>query len=596
MMKIDNDTRLLYSYTRPYRITIAGITLLSVLSAGFEAINLAALVPLLQLMSSDSSPGGTLWSAINTVFSFIGIPLNFLTLILVLAILFLIGQTFLYIKKHMQTHLRFQVSSDLQNILFRNGLETDIRYHYTHKTGSMMNVLTNESGRASNVLFIITDLITGIFFICVYCAMLLYISVTMTALCLVIALVAFSLLNIQISASKKMGHEVVETNTRLNEFINERLNQVKLIKIFSNEKRESEQFGHLTDSFVRDNSDYMMNGIKIETIFQIIIFFIAITILVVSTLVIHMQLPLLLVFIFILIRLTDPLRQINAQRHQLAGDIASLKKIDDTLTALKTSQTISNGKRHFNGLDKAIELDHVDFSYTPGTLVLSDITISIRKNEMTAIVGASGSGKSTLVDLIIRLIDLDRGAIKVDGADLREYDLHSFRAKIGFVSQDCFIFNTSVLENIAYSSATSSQEDAVRAATAAHAHDFIMRLPEGYDTLLGERGVMLSGGERQRISLARALYSNPDILILDEATSALDSESEKIIQDSIKGIRNHCTILVIAHRLSTIEMADEILVMEKGSIVERGTSVQLLSNRGSFARYHALQHGGTLPC
>jgi len=588
-MKISDDTRLLYSYSRPYRKKLSAITILAIICAGFEAINLGALVPLLQLMNSDGTPGGFLWAGLSAMFSFVGLPLNFLSLITILVILFLTGQILLYIKKRMQTHLRFRVSADLKNTLLRQGLDTDIRYHYTHKTGSLINLLTHESEGAANGLFSITELITGIIFICVYCVMLLYISVAMTALCLVIALIALSLLNIQISASKKMGSVLVETNMRLNEFIDERLNQIKLIKIFSKENRESEQFTNITDSYARDTSTFMMNGIKIETNFQVIIFFIAITILIVSTLVIHMQLPLLLVFIFILIRLTDPLRQFNAQRHQLAGDIASLKKIDGTLKEMHNTRTITSGQWQFNGLNEAIALDNVSFSYDPQKPVLQDITFTLKKNRMVAVVGASGSGKSTLVDLIMRLIEPDNGTIRIDGVDLREYQIANYHAKIGYVSQDCFIFNQSVMENIAYGSDAPSQERGIEAAIAAHAHDFIMDLPLGYDTLLGERGVTLSGGEKQRISLARALYGNPDILILDEATSSLDSASEKIIKDSIKEIRNRCTILVIAHRLSTIEMADEILVMENGRIVERGTYDELLKNAGTFARYHALQ-------
>ena len=594
-MQVSDDIQLLYSYSNPYRKRLAVIATLAIVCAGFEAINLGALVPLLQLMNSDSSPGGALWTFLSSIFFLIGLPLNFLTLILVLAFLFLIGQGLQYVRKTFQTRLWFTASSDMKNRIFRQALETDIGYHYTHKSGSLINLLTHESERSANVLFIMTELLTYCIFICIYFGMLLYISVPMTLLCLVIAVSALILLNAMIVRSQKMGTVMVETNMRMGEFINEHISMVKLIKIFSKEDREARKFENITRTYARNNSAFMMNGVKIETLFQIIIFLIAIMILIISTLVIHMQLPLLLVFLFILIRLTEPLRQFNAQRHQLAGDIASLRQIDDTLRELRAALNITNGRRKFSGFTDAIVVDHVDFSYSPDLPVLKDISLSIRKNKMVAIVGASGSGKSTLVDLIVRLIDPGCGTIKVDNHDLREYDLSSYRAKIGFVSQNCFIFNTSVLENITYSSDTGSREEAIRAATAAHAHDFIMKLPEGYDTLLGERGVMLSGGERQRISLARALYSNPEILMLDEATSALDSESERIIQDSIREIRNRSTILVIAHRLSTIEMADEILVMDNGRIVEQGTSAELRANGGSFARYHALQHGGDLP-
>ena len=588
-MKIGDDTLLLYSFSRPYRKKLALITILAIICAGFEAINLGALVPLLQLMSIESAPGGALWSALSGAFALIGLPLNFLTLLSVLTVLFLIGQVLQFYKKTVQTRLWFTASSDLKKRIFRQALATDVGYHTTHKAGSLILLLSGESEHAANVLFIVTELVTYSIFICVYCAMLLYISVPMTILCLVIALSALVLLNTRIAASKRMGQIMVETNMRMSEFINERVGMVKLVKIFSKERREDERFEALTGAYAKDNSAFMINGITIETIFQVIIFLIAIMILIVSMLVIQMQMALMLVFIFVLIRLTDPLRQFNAQRHQLAGNIASLKKIDITLHEMHNTRTISGGNRLFTGLNEAIALENVSFSYEPRKPVLQDITFTLRKNGMVAIVGASGSGKSTLVDLIMRLIEPNSGTIRIDGIDLRKYEIDSYHAKIGYVSQDCFIFNQSVMENITYSSDTPSQERAIEVAIAAHAHEFIMKLPHVYDTLLGERGVTLSGGERQRISLARALYGNPDILILDEATSALDSESEKIIQDSIRGIRDRCTILVIAHRLSTIQMADEILVMENGRIVERGTSAELLNNGGAFARYHALQ-------
>lgn len=274
------------------------------------------------------------------------------------------------------------------------------------------------------------------------------------------------------------------------------------------------------------------------------------------------------------------------------GDIASLRTIDAMLREMESTRTVTGGSRHFGGLDTAITVENVSFPYPDGRPVPRDVSFRLQKNGLVAVAGASGSGKSTLADLLMRLIEQRQGTIRADGIDIREFDIASSHARIGFVSQDCFLFNRTVAANIAYGADSVSQEQVVAAATAAHAHDFIMNLPQGYDTLLGERGVLLSGGERQRVSLARALYGSPDIPILDEAKSALDSGSEKIIQESIREIRDRCTILVIAHRLSTIGMADEILVMEDGRIVERGTCSGLLENKGAFARFHALQMTG----
>jgi ABC-type multidrug transport system fused ATPase/permease subunit len=209
---------------------------------------------------------------------------------------------------------------------------------------------------------------------------------------------------------------------------------------------------------------------------------------------------------------------------------------------------------------------------------------------MVALVGASGGGKSTLVDLIIRLIEPDEGSIKIDGMDINMFDLSSYRRKIGFVSQDSYLINESILLNITYGYDTVSRERAMEVAKLVNAHEFITQLPNAYDTEIGDKGVKLSGGQKQRISLARALYREPELLILDEATSALDSESERIIQESIIRLKHKYTIIAIAHRLSTIQNSDKIVVIEKGSNIETGSHDELLKRNGNYAKYYALQH------
>jgi ABC-type multidrug transport system fused ATPase/permease subunit len=376
----------------------------------------------------------------------------------------------------------------------------------------------------------------------------------------------------------------------MNEFITERLGLVKLIKIFSTEILETEKLKNITDEYTKNNTDYWMNGVKIETSFQIIIFTIALSILYISAIILTLPLAMLLVFIFILIRLTDPLRQINAKRHDLGGQLASLEQIDLTLKETSDSKSIRNGEIIFETVHDKIEVNHVFFSYSETTPVIRDVRFTIRKNEMVALVGASGGGKSTIVDMIIRLIEPDAGNISIDGIDIRSLDIVGYHRKIGFVSQDSYIFNDSILNNICYGARTVSLEKAIEAAITANAHDFIMNLPEGYNSELGERGVKLSGGQKQRISLARAIYKNPEILILDEATSALDSESEKVIQQSIISIKNKYTIIVIAHRLSTIENADKIIVIEKGAVTETGTHKELIVAGGTYAKYYHIQY------
>jgi ATP-binding cassette subfamily B protein len=236
-----------------------------------------------------------------------------------------------------------------------------------------------------------------------------------------------------------------------------------------------------------------------------------------------------------------------------------------------------------------VEFKGVDFSYEKARQILFDVTFNIPAGHRVAVVGHSGSGKSTLARLLYRFYDVSGGAILVNGIDVRNLKQASLRSAIGIVPQDTVLFNDSILYNIRYGRPDASDEEIFEAARAAHIHEFIVSLPKGYETAVGERGLKLSGGEKQRVAIARALLKNPRILIFDEATSALDSRAEKAIQAELERISQGRTTLVIAHRLSTVMDADQILVLSQGRIVERGTHAQLLDAKGEYARMWALQ-------
>jgi subfamily B ATP-binding cassette protein MsbA len=221
--------------------------------------------------------------------------------------------------------------------------------------------------------------------------------------------------------------------------------------------------------------------------------------------------------------------------------------------------------------------------------VLDEINLTIHRGTTLALVGGSGAGKSTLADLVPRFYDPTAGKITIDGIDLRDYDFTTLRKSMGIVSQETFLFNDSVRNNIGYPRPTASETEIIQAAKQANAYDFIMQLPQGFDTEIGDRGVMLSGGQRQRIAIARALLSNPDILVLDEATSALDTVSEHLVQQAIERLSSDRTSIVIAHRLSTVQKADQIVVLEKGKIIEVGTHIELLNKGGRYTHLYSLQ-------
>jgi subfamily B ATP-binding cassette protein MsbA len=247
----------------------------------------------------------------------------------------------------------------------------------------------------------------------------------------------------------------------------------------------------------------------------------------------------------------------------------------------------------FPGLRREIVFDDVWFAYEPDAWVLQGLRLEVPKGKVVAIVGPSGAGKSTLVDLLPRFVEPQRGAVRIDGTSIATYSRRSLRRALGIVSQQTVIFNDTVRANIAYGDEAGAPREAVEAAArAANAHAFIERLPQGYDTMLGERGTRLSGGERQRVAIARAILRDPPILILDEATSALDSESERLVQEAVQRLLEHRTVLVIAHRLATVARADHIAVLAGGRVVEEGRHAELIAAGGLYQRLHALELSG----
>ena len=282
-------------------------------------------------------------------------------------------------------------------------------------------------------------------------------------------------------------------------------------------------------------------------------------------------------------------RHINGATAEFSSFEGSLSNIKELLRT-DNKPYLQDGLVQFSKLQRTIEFVDVDFGYDANVPVLHNITLTIKRGQMTALVGTSGAGKSTLVDLIPRFHDPTGGKILLDGVDLREFESNSLRLRLAVVSQDTFIFNTSVRSNIAYAMEGVDEAAIEEAARLANALEFIQELPQGFETKLGDRGVRLSGGQRQRIAIARALLRDPDILILDEATSALDSVSERLIQESIEKLSFGRTVIAIAHRLSTIIRADKVVVLEQGRIVEQGGYQELLEQRGKLWKYHQMQH------
>jgi len=294
-------------------------------------------------------------------------------------------------------------------------------------------------------------------------------------------------------------------------------------------------------------------------------------------------------FLFAIFQLMPPIKELSSVNNRVQEATAAGKRIFDILDTEPNIKDVASPVR-LEDFTSSIEFRNISFQYNPGDIVLADVNLKIAKGEVVAIVGPSGSGKSTLVDLLPRFYDPTAGSITIDGVDLRVVQLKSLRDKIGIVTQETILFNDTVRNNIAYGLDDCPLERVMDAAKAANAHTFIREMPQGYESVIGERGVKLSGGERQRLALARAILKNPPILILDEATSALDTESEILVQEAIEHLMEGRTSVVIAHRLSTVQHADRIFVLEAGRIVEVGRHEELLLNsHGLYRKLYELQ-------
>jgi subfamily B ATP-binding cassette protein MsbA len=392
----------------------------------------------------------------------------------------------------------------------------------------------------------------------------------------------------------KQSYTLQSKMADLTSFLQERIYGTKIVKAFNMESQENENFFALTNHFFK----IILRITRIRNIappvtefFSIlagvlIIWYGGIQVLESHTL----KASEFLGFLFIIFQIMPPIKELSNVANRIQESTAAASRvfeiIDEPITIKNKPNAIP-----FTSFNDKIVFDKVSFHYDVNhRYILRDISFEVRRGEIAALVGPSGAGKTTLVDLIPRFYDVTEGAIYIDGIDIRDYDLKSLREHIGIVTQDPILFNDTIRNNICYGMSDADFEDIVRAAKAANAHDFIMELPQGYDTIIGERGLKLSGGQRQRISIARALLKNPPIMILDEATSALDSESEILVQGAIENLMKDRTTFVIAHRLSTVRNAHKVIVIDEGKIVQMGTHAELIQDtEGLYYRLYSLQ-------
>jgi ABC-type multidrug transport system fused ATPase/permease subunit len=573
----------------PIALFIIGLTLVISL---VEGLNIGLLIPLLETFQSPEQ-GKEHWVTQGTsdVFAMMGLPFNLGTILLALGVLVLGSTSLKYLKSVLSSKLQMAFTAWVRSRCMLTLLHADISYFHGQRLGVMTSTVVNLCGGMARTVFIIMDLVGGLALALAYLAVAFIISPYLTAAAFSLMLTVILGVQYFVIRARRKAAEAVGLDRKFQVTLLESLSGIHVVKSFLLERLRWMDFRGKAEDV--GEISYQMSKVDIEMgFFQEVSFFILIGLIVfLGVSVFDLEFAVIVALLFILYRLSPRVMSLNVLRKTLAESLVSVQALTAAMEEPSKPKIVS-GKKPFVGLRSGVELKDVGFSYNGGPQVLRGTCFSIDKGKMTAIVGASGAGKTTLMDLLLRFHDPVEGSVLVDGVDLRELDLASWRGSIGTVSQDVFLFNDTVANNIALGRPAVTQEVIVDAAKQAYAHDFIRQLPQAYETPIGDRGWNLSGGQRQRIALARAIVGRPEILILDEATSSLDSESEQLIQDYTRRIRGTCTMVVVAHRLSTIRDADKIAVIQDGRIVEEGDWSSLVEKAGVLANYQRLQSGG----
>lgn len=604
--------RVLY-YVRPYGGKLALSVFCSIMFSIFSGISIYLTIPLLetlisgtsgaaaQIQSGPSVTPGWFVGLKDTLAAwfqqlvFSGDPVQSLRNVCIIVVIsFLIKNIFGYFQSNLMVAVEQGLVKDLRNDLYRHIHELPLSYFTNERTGNLIS-------RVMNDVPVINYGISATFHTMIREPLLIVVFLTITIMIswklTVMVFVVFPLALAIIAGVGRRVHKesglVQQRLADLTSVLHETITGVKVVKAFGMEKFENMKFARegqrALDTILKVTRIRNLASPSTEFLSAVagavIIWYGGMQVLS------HEGLSAseFLGFLFAMFQLMPPIKELSSVNNRLQEATAAGKRVFEILDTEPNIRDRVN-PIPFKELHAEIRFRDVSFHYNEGDIVLADVDFTIRKGEVVAIVGPSGAGKSTLVDLVPRFYDPTSGAITIDGIDLRDLSVRSLRESIGIVTQETILFNDTVRNNIAYGLDDCPMERVIAAARAANAHNFIMEMPQRYDSVIGERGVKISGGERQRLALARAILKNPPILILDEATSALDTESEILVQEAIERLMAGRTSIVIAHRLSTVQHADRIVVIEAGRIVETGRHDELVHRqRGLYKKLYDLQ-------
>jgi subfamily B ATP-binding cassette protein MsbA len=607
------------SYVRPYWKHLSVTVILSIFYAVFNGVSIYLVIPLLDTLFQESSVSPTVENTVNddTVssivpefiidikegvvswfndFIYIGDKIEILVKIcLIILIVFFLKNVFGYLQAYYMAYIEYASMNELRNATYKHLHKLPLNFFKKEKVGNIISRITNDISRIQeSISATFSNLVKEPFTIIVFLAIAVSISwelTLMAAIILPVSMLAIGWVGLKVRAQSTTVQEKLADITSV---LQETISGVKVVKAFGMEQYENKKFVAETKSFlkvvlkvvrIRNSSSPVTEMISV-IVGAVIIYYGGVLVLSESSL----SASLFMGFLLAIFQMMRPIKELSTVNNRIQEASAAADRVFEIMDIIPDIKN-KPGAKTLKGFKDSIVFENISFKYDDSNeLILNNINFEVAKGDIVALVGPSGGGKSTLVDLIPRFYDPTSGRLVVDGEDIRKFTIESLRSKMGIVTQETFLFNTSIKQNIAYGLENYPVEKIIEAAKTANAHNFILETAKGYDTIIGERGVKLSGGQRQRITIARALLKNPEIMIFDEATSALDSESEILVQEAIERLMKNRTTFVIAHRLSTIRNATKIIVIDYGKIVQEGAHEELIKNeKGLYKMLYDMQ-------
>ena len=566
---------------------LSSMIILGVLAALSEGLSISLFIPLVQDQMGTQTAGLTGW--LSALFR--GIPSEHrllwigFSIFLCIVLKNVLSYSYSLLFQSVNASIGHRIRCGILHQLLGVGQS----YLDTHDHGKLLNALATETWRVTSAFTVLARVLINICTTLIFGILLLLISWKLTLITGCLLLLMSQIIQHLTRRVKRISAEATAANQNLTHRMIETLGGLQLIRAFGRENHEKQRFALASRAV--SNVFFKLERISevVHPLSEVLTASLLVGILLVMALRAPGQMAVSITFLVLLYRLQPRVKQFDADRVALDALSASVEDVRNLLDE-SDKPYLRSGSRIPASIEKGIIFENVSFQYDSGKRsALKQATCTINIGETTAFVGSSGAGKSSLISLICRVYDPSSGRLLVDGVPLPELDLGWWRSQIAVVSQQVFLFNASVADNIAYGKLDATREELVEAAHRAHAMDFIDELPDGFDTILGDQGLRLSGGQRQRLALARAFVRDPKILILDEATNSLDLISEGVVQDALEQFGRNRTVLIVAHRISTIEHADKIIVLDSGRIIENGTVAQLLAAGGLFSRFYALQ-------